>query len=121
MVAFAPLFCILATKFHFRALVLGDLAAGSAICVKQHAMVDVVDYEAGEGHAEDGGYVNGGAVYLSFGGTPVVIQESRIAGDALRDNTGLILTGARANAFKTIFSRARTAIMTTVRMKTSLI
>ena len=83
-------------------------------------MVDVVDYEAGEGHAEDGGYVDGGAVYLSFGGTPVVIQESRIAGAALRDNTGLILTGARANAFKTIFSRARTAIMTTVRMKTSL-
>ena len=55
-------------------------------------MVDVVDYEAGEGHAEDGGYVNGGAVYLSFGGAPVVIQESRIAGAALRDNTGLILT-----------------------------
>ena len=42
-------------------------------------MVDVVDYEAGEGHAEDGGYVDGGAVYLSFGGAPVVIQESRIA------------------------------------------
>ena len=82
-------------------------------------MVDVVDYEAGEGHAEDGGYVDGGAVYLGFGGAPVVVQECRIAGAVLRDNIGLVLNAARANAFKMIFSRARTA-MTAVRMKTSL-
>ena len=80
-------------------------------------MIDVVDYEAGEGHSEDGGYVDGGAVYLGFGGAPVVIQESLIAGAVLRDNIGLVLNAARANAFKTIFSLNRTA-MTTARMKT---
>ena len=83
-------------------------------------MVNVIDYEAGEGHAEDGGYVDGGAVNLGFGGAPVVIQESRIAGTVLRNNTSPVRTAVRANALKTIFSRARTAIMTTVRMKTSL-